>query len=96
MTQHLPTTHTDGTGLTGKIETEVLRHMRASPTAVLGSTAGRLLSVDSAPQTERLVREFNIWFIGEQKSPRVLRQGHALHQLSLSLQLGVSANKQTQ
>ncbi len=39
---------------------EVIRHMLVSPMAALESTAGRLLSVDSAFLTERLDREFNI------------------------------------
>lgn len=57
----------DATGPSSDIEhgesPEVLRHMLVSPMAVLVSTAGRLLSVDSDHLSERLVREFNIKLI---------------------------------
>lgn len=65
-----PFPHSDATGPSSNIERrqspEVLRHMLVSPMAVLESTAGRLLSVDSARLTKRKVREFNIELVKAQ------------------------------
>lgn len=70
VAQRLPCPGSDAVGPSSNIEhrhsPEVLRHMLVSPMAVLVSTAGRLLSVDSARLTERLVREFNIQLIKAQ------------------------------